>query len=195
MGQFLRVSPPQPLPEFLAERPFEPLGMKDTGFEVPVTKRDRFTSYYRRDPAGVVLELAYAPDGQWSHLPAFPAGSGGLAATVDDWHRFARMLLVGGTVDARRVLSSESVQQMTTNHLTPSQREIGALFLEGQSWGFGGSVRSSSRGTCRGATAGSGHRDLGTRRAVPGDGRDPAHPGHRGQSRPDRADARLLATR
>jgi CubicO group peptidase (beta-lactamase class C family) len=140
MGQFLRVSPPQPLPEFLAERPFEPLGMKDTDFEVPVTKRDRFTSYYRRDPAGVVLELAYAPDGQWSHLPAFPAGSGGLAATVDDWHRFARMLLVGGTVDARRVLSSESVQQMTTNHLTPSQREIGALFLEGQGWGFGGSV-------------------------------------------------------
>jgi CubicO group peptidase (beta-lactamase class C family) len=34
MGQFLRVSPPQPLSEFLAERPFEPLGMNDTGFEV-----------------------------------------------------------------------------------------------------------------------------------------------------------------
>ena len=37
----------QPLPEFLAERVFAPLGMPDTGFEVPAGKRDRFTSYYR----------------------------------------------------------------------------------------------------------------------------------------------------
>lgn len=67
----------QPLPELLAERLFEPLDMTDTGFEVPAAKRDRFTSYYRPHPAGG-LELADAPGGQWSHLPAFPAGAGGL---------------------------------------------------------------------------------------------------------------------
>jgi CubicO group peptidase (beta-lactamase class C family) len=38
------------------------------------------------------------------------------------------------------LLSPESVHQMTSNHLTESQREIGALFLEGQGWGFGASV-------------------------------------------------------
>jgi CubicO group peptidase (beta-lactamase class C family) len=53
----------QPLPELLAERLFEPLGMVDTGFEVPAAKRARFTSYYRRDSAGG-LELADAPGGQ-----------------------------------------------------------------------------------------------------------------------------------
>ena len=130
----------QPLPDFLAERVFGPLGMTDAGFEVPAAKRARFTSSYRGDPAGG-LELADAPDGQWSTLPAFPLGNGGLAGTADDWLAFARMLLAGGiAADGRRLLTAESVRLMTTDHTTSGQREIGALFLEGQGWGFGGSV-------------------------------------------------------
>jgi CubicO group peptidase (beta-lactamase class C family) len=126
-------------PEFLAERLFEPLGMVDTGFEVPPDKLDRFTSHYRADPEGG-LGLVDPPDGQWSSLPAFPSGAGGLVSTVDDWHSFARMLLAAGTVDGHRLLSAESVRQMTTDHLTRSQRDASRLFLEGQGWGFGGSV-------------------------------------------------------
>ena len=126
------------LPEFFAERLFEPLGMADTGFEVPAAKRDRLTSAYR--PADGGLELTDAPDGDWSRPPAFATGSGGLASTADDWHRFARLLLGGGTLDGRRLLSPESVRQMTSNHLSGAEREVGALFLEGQGWGFGGSV-------------------------------------------------------
>jgi CubicO group peptidase (beta-lactamase class C family) len=129
----------RPLPIFLAKRVFEPLGMVDTAFEVPAAKRGRLTSYYRPGSDGR-LELADAPDGQWSRLPAFPAGAGGLASTVDDWHRFATMILDEGVLDGRRLLSPEAVRQITTNHLSPPQREIGALFLEGQGWGFGGSV-------------------------------------------------------
>jgi len=40
----------------------------------------------------------------------------GLAGIVDDWFRFARMILGEGTVDGRRLLSPESLRQMTTNH-------------------------------------------------------------------------------
>ncbi|WP_405010145.1 serine hydrolase domain-containing protein [Kitasatospora sp. NBC_01539] len=130
----------RPLPELLAGRLFGPLGMADTGFAVPPAELGRFTGYYRSGPSGG-LDLVDAPDGQWSSPPAFPSGAGGLVSTVDDLHAFARMLLAGGeAADGRRLLSAESVRQMSTDHLTAAQREAGSLFLEGQGWGFGGSV-------------------------------------------------------
>jgi len=129
----------RPFPEFLAERLFGPLGMADTGFEVPAAKLSRFCSYYQTGPAGG-LELVDAPDGQWSSPPPFPSGGGGLVSTADDWYRFAQMLLADGSAGGRKLLSAQSVRQMTTDYLTPAQRDASRLFLEGQGWGFGGSV-------------------------------------------------------
>jgi CubicO group peptidase (beta-lactamase class C family) len=128
-------------PDFLAERLFGPLEMADTGFHVPAAKLDRFTSFYRPDPAEESgMRLVDAPGGQWSSAPAFPSGSGGMVSTVDDWYAFARMLLAGGTSGGRRLLTADSVRLMSTDHLTAQQRAAGNLFLSGQGWGFGGSV-------------------------------------------------------
>ncbi|MFD6424412.1 serine hydrolase domain-containing protein [Streptomyces sp. NPDC060198] len=130
----------QSLPKFLAERLFGPLGMKDTGFAVPTTDLGRFTGYYRAHQDGG-FDLVDPADGQWSTLPAFPSGAGGLVSTADDWFAFARMLLTGGLAgDRKRLLSAGSVRQMLTDHLTPAQRKASGLFTEGQGWGFGGSV-------------------------------------------------------
>lgn len=130
----------RPLPDFLAERIFAPLGMRDTGFEVPASKRDRLTSSYAPAEGGT-LRLTDTPDGDFSRLPRFPSGGGGLVSTADDWLAFARLLLnAGAAPDGRRLLSATSVSRMTTNHLTAAQRERATLFLEGQGWGYGGQV-------------------------------------------------------
>lgn len=127
------------LPEFLAERIFEPLGMKDTAFAVPAARRDRLTPYYLTAPDGT-RTFADGADGAWSTLPAFASGAGGLVSTAADWRAFGRMLLAGGGA----VLSPESVRLMTTDHLTADQRAEADLFLQGQGWGYGGSVDVTS---------------------------------------------------
>ncbi len=128
----------QLLADFLAEHIFQPLRMTDTGFEVPRSKLDRFSTLYRADSDGV--EVVDGPDGLWSRPPTFPSGAGGLVSTADDWLAFGAMLLSGGTSGGRQVLSIDSVQQMTTDHLTADQRQQSVLFLEGQGWGYGGAV-------------------------------------------------------
>jgi len=118
------------LPELLAERIFEPLGMVDTSFAVPPEKLDRLPPYH-----------GPLDDELWTEPPLFPSGAGGLVSTLADWQRFARMLLA----DGGGVLSPESVRSMTSDHLTQEQRDASTLFLEGAGWGFGGAVERDGR--------------------------------------------------
>ena len=124
----------RPLPEFLAERIFEPLGMTDTSFHVHPEKLDRLPPYHGPD-------LAPIDDGLWTAPPIFPSGAGGLVSTLADWHRFGRMLLA----DGGGLVSPRSVRSMITDHLTQEQRQASTLFLEGAGWGFGGAVADDGR--------------------------------------------------
>ncbi|HEY0815272.1 MAG TPA: serine hydrolase domain-containing protein [Pseudonocardia sp.] len=141
LGVLVSRATAEPFDDVLAARIFGPLGMSDTGFHVPAGRLDRFTTSYQPDPDGSGLTVVDRPDGQWSTRPAFPSGAGGLVSTVDDLLAFQRMLLAGGVrADGTRLLNPESVTLMTTDHLTARQRAASRLFLEGQGWGFGGSV-------------------------------------------------------
>ena len=124
----------QPLPKFLAERIFDPLGMTDTSFHVPSEKLGRLPPYRGPDLAPIEEKL-------WTEQPIFPSGAGGLVSTLADWHRFGRMLLA----DGGGLLSPRSVRLMTTDHLTREQRHASMLFLEGAGWGFGGAVATDGR--------------------------------------------------
>jgi CubicO group peptidase (beta-lactamase class C family) len=136
LGVLIARASGQPLPDFLAERVFEPLGMADTGFHVPAASLPRLTTAYRPSADGSGLEVVDRPDGSFTAPPAFPSGAGGLVSTATDWLAFGRMLLAGG----EPLLSGESVRLMTSDHLTTRQRAESPLFLEGQGWGYGGSV-------------------------------------------------------
>lgn len=139
LGVLLARASGQTLADAMAERVFRPLGMVDTGFHVPAIDRDRFTTLYGRDEQGV-LQVSDEPDGAFSEPPAFASGAGGLVTTVDDQLAFGRMLLAEGVGPTGPLLSEGSVRQMVSDQITSEHREMGGFFLDGQGWGFGGSV-------------------------------------------------------
>jgi CubicO group peptidase (beta-lactamase class C family) len=138
--------------DFLAERIFNARGMKDTGFYVPQANIGRLVTAYRAK--GAVLEVWDEPaSGGWSRPPAFEQGDGGLVSTVDDYLIFVRLLLGRGEYNGRRLLSTQAVELMTADHLTPAQRDSGVSILqERHGWGYGMSVVVTANAT--GAAAG-----------------------------------------
>lgn len=112
--------------EFLKENIFEPLGMEDTGFWVPEEKRGRLAKVYRTNYAEWKVE--HCPT---NHLgidyslrkePAFQSGGAGLVSTLEDYAKFATMLLNGGELNGVRILSKTAVKYMTSAGLTERQR-------------------------------------------------------------------------
>jgi CubicO group peptidase (beta-lactamase class C family) len=127
--------------DFLFKRIFAPLGMVDTDFWVPHEKRSRLATMYRMKPDESGLEVAPMPLAD--AVPPFCGGGGGLFSTLDDYLKFARMLMGGGEVDGVRLLKPETVALMKANRLTDAQRQIpfmGIPFWAGQGFGLGLSV-------------------------------------------------------
>jgi CubicO group peptidase (beta-lactamase class C family) len=136
--------------EFLRQRIFAPLGMKDTAFHVPEAKRDRFATVYTRDQETQKLKVFDDPvTGRFANPPAFENGSAGLMSTADDFNAFAQMMLNGGRLGAERILSRPSVELMTTDQITPEQKQGSELILDGnRGWGMGLSVFTKRDDIC-----------------------------------------------
>lgn len=127
------------LDEFLRSRLLEPLGMRDTHFYLPESKKERFAVVYSPKPGG---RLERAPDpggmvGQGAYLKGPQrsySGGAGLLSTALDYARFLQMLLNGGELDGRRILSRKSVELMTVDHLGDIS------FRSGEGFGLGFAV-------------------------------------------------------
>ena len=121
------------LSETLRERVFAPLGMRATGFVVPPRSRERFATGLPAD-RGWFAWTSLFDEGEAAGLP-IESGGGGLASTLADYLRFARMLVGGGELDGVRVLGAQSAASMVADQL--DQGVDGPANLAGPGFGFG----------------------------------------------------------
>jgi CubicO group peptidase (beta-lactamase class C family) len=104
------------LPEFMRQEIFEPLGMRDTAFNVPAAKLERLATVYNFDPrSGKLMPVPNDPN--VTSVPGLASGGGGLYSTARDYARFAQMLATGGALNGVRILAPSSVALMRANHL------------------------------------------------------------------------------
>jgi CubicO group peptidase (beta-lactamase class C family) len=138
VSRLVEVVGGEPFDAFVQRRILAPLKMVDTGFSVPVAKRDRIAEPSMVGPQGrLVAATAQAPAGE--PLNAYPSGAGGLYSTAGDYARFCQMLLNGGTLDGATVLGRKSVELMLMNHLTQLTPPVNE-FSDAEGFGLGGFV-------------------------------------------------------
>lgn len=127
----------RPFDTYLREEVLTPLGIDDTGRFVVESKRPRFSAMYRMEEDGTLTQM---PDSvsKTEHFATWPLqrGGWGLSSTLDDYMRFARMLLNRGELEGKRILQPETVDLMASNQLPDSITERSWLPSKGRV-GFG----------------------------------------------------------
>ena len=158
LGCVVEVISEMTFADYLQKNIFDPLGLKSIGFSVNPQDKDSFTTLYTsgafsRDgevvaPSGLnQAELMYSaelrPIDNFDNSPyltnsskLFDGGSG-LVSNIDDYSKFAEMLLNGGVFNGIRILSEASVEVMSRNHLSEEILSDGAAFgLNGIGFGL-----------------------------------------------------------
>jgi CubicO group peptidase (beta-lactamase class C family) len=156
IGHLIEVISGKPLQQFLHQRLFEPLGMTDTAFAVPLDKRRRLASMYGHPDiaqntfsnimeawkAGVNERIDIEQTHPSTNTRTFARGGYGLFSTAWDYMRFAQMLLNRGELDGVRILGPRIADLMHVNHLSEALLPcaIGPIALPGYGFGLGSRV-------------------------------------------------------
>lgn len=125
LGAVIEVAAGQPLDELLQERIFDPLGMDDTSFWVPKSKAYRIAEPIHGEMADNTIERP------------FLSGGGGLNSTIEDYARFATMLLNGGEYYGERIISEETLAQMTRKYIGDTVSRQHFFYGDQGDWGLG----------------------------------------------------------
>lgn len=136
-GRIIEVVSGMPYEEFLRQRLFDPLGMRDTTFWPNEEQLSRLAKAYMPGPGGAGLEettvtqLKYPLDDRRRQ----PMPAGGLFSTAADVARFCQMVFRGGEYGGKRYLSESAVREMTSRQTPETVKE-----QYGLGWATGGGV-------------------------------------------------------
>jgi len=144
LGYLVEVVSGMKFDDFVEQRIFKPLKMKDSHFYIPEEKLPRLAAVWKSDWKGGLVradnkpiisgDLCLNPGDAEALSGKYLAGGANVLSTVYDYFRFAQMLLNGGELDGVRLLSRKTVELMTaTNHIGKHDAE----FLHSKGWKFG----------------------------------------------------------
>jgi CubicO group peptidase (beta-lactamase class C family) len=127
LGYLVEIWSGMSLEDFFAKRIFQPLGMKDTYFNLPASKGPRLVNFFIQDSTGAIKKRDKTFGGALDmNYPLqktnYFSGGGGLVSTIYDYAVFLQMLLNGGEYNGVRLLARNTVRMMTMN-------QIGDLFV------------------------------------------------------------------
>jgi CubicO group peptidase (beta-lactamase class C family) len=130
----------QRLGDYFREHIFAPLGMADTGFDLPEGAGDRLADAYAYQPGKAPKLVDKGAESKLHGAAKFHSGGGGLVGTIGDYHRFCAMLLNKGERDSARIVAPKTLELMTSNFL-PGGADMASisrsLFSESTSAGSG----------------------------------------------------------
>lgn len=123
VGRLVEVLSGDPLDVAIRKRVTEPLGMQDTYFYLPDSKKNRLVELYSKPSETAALKVhdndtfrMYPVAGARTY---FTAGAG-MVSTASDYGRFCQMLLNGGSFNNKRILSPQTLTLMTSNQIGAS---------------------------------------------------------------------------
>lgn len=139
-ARMVEVASGQRFDEFVQQRILGPLHMRDTGFSVPIGKRERIVDLTVMGEDGrLVLDSGPSAVHPGVMLNPYPGGAGGLYSTAPDFMRLCRLLLQGGSLEGVTLLTPATVEQMMRNQLTFLDPPV-TQFSDAEGFGLGGSV-------------------------------------------------------
>jgi len=137
LGRLVEVVSRMPLDEFLKTRIFDPLGMEDTGFNVPPEKADRFAAIYSLDDNKQIYPAKPGVSRDYMTPTTHFSGGGGLVSTQKDYLTFCKMILNDGTLNGVSLLSPKSVELMTGDHIEKMNKACKGSWVKIREAGFG----------------------------------------------------------
>jgi CubicO group peptidase (beta-lactamase class C family) len=143
LGRLIEVVSKESYDQFMTEKIFRPLGMKDTFYFLPPDKESRLAALYTYENGGLkrVMRRPFT----------YPSPDSGLMSTASDLSRFAEMMLNRGTLNGTRILSPAAVAAMTKSWTG----DMKAGYAPGVGQGFGFEVVRDVLGTYRYTSIGS----------------------------------------